>query len=151
MKATDPSTPRSYKDLVGNGVAFGKEGFWHRSIRIKSINNIEMSNNSYNIDWENSFNVSKHYKVTVRWPKTPAYPEGKVMFENVVLTNIHKNANGVWEGTVVGTGEVKKWNARLITWSIEVDNKSKNNKGRRSRKQSKSRKQSRSLRKTRKH
>ena len=70
------------------------------------------------------FNVSKKYSVTV------TFPNGKVMFQNEILTNIHKNANGVWEGTVVGTGEVKKWNARLDVEYNEVDNESKKSKGR---------------------
>ena len=41
------------------------------------------------------------------------------MFNDVSLSNIHKNEDGLWEGTTM-LGEIKKWNPRLPIDYIEV-------------------------------
>jgi intein/homing endonuclease len=59
------------------------------------------------------FDKKKKYQITA------TFPNGLILFENKVLTNVHKNENGVWEGTAED-GEIVRFNPRLTIDYLEL-------------------------------
>ena len=59
------------------------------------------------------FDKKKKYQITA------SFPNGLVLFENKVLTNIHKSERGIWEGTTED-GEIVRFNPRLTIDYLEI-------------------------------